>query len=128
MFRAILEGIALHKRWMMEGFTNSHVPITEPVRFVGGGASSTLWCQIMADVLQKQIQPVKYAKDSGAIGAAIIAAVGLDVITFKDVKALIPVQDIVQPRKELAPVYDKLYAVFRKYYDKNKEFYKQLNG
>ena len=128
MFRAILEGIAMHKRWMLEGFRKSRIPVTEPVRFVGGGASSALWCQIMADVLQKQIQPAKYAKDSGAIGAAIIAAVGLNAITFKDAKALIPVQDVVQPRKEFAPVYDKLYAVFRKYYDKNKDFYKQLNG
>src|SRR5271157_104622 len=128
IFRAILEGIAMHKRWMLEGFRHSHIPVTEPVRFVGGGASSALWCQILADVLQKQIQPVKFAKDSGAIGAAIIAAVAMNAITFKDAKTLIPVEPIVHPRKDLAPVYDKIYAVFRKYYDKNKEFYRMLNG
>jgi xylulokinase len=127
MFRAILEGIAMHSRWIIEGFHKSRVPITEPIRFVGGGASSTLWCQIMADVLQKQIQPVRYAKDSGAIGAAIIAAVGLNSITFKEAKGLIPVLDVIQPRKELAPIYDKHYSVFRRYYDRNKDFYKQLN-
>nr|MDO8113043.1 FGGY-family carbohydrate kinase [Candidatus Sigynarchaeota archaeon] len=128
MFRAILEGDAFHKRWMMEGFANKSIPITEPIRFVGGGASSRVWTQIMADVLQKRIQPVLYDKDGGAIGAAVIAAVGLGKMTFKDAKALIPTREIFNPNQSLAPVYDKLYSVFRKFYGKNKDFYKIING
>ena len=49
--RATLEGVALNTRWMqhyVERFTRREL---DPLAFIGGGARSPLWCQVMADVL-----------------------------------------------------------------------------
>ena len=127
MFRSILEGVALHMRWMREGFDKKNVPITEPVRFVGGGANSSVWCQIIADVLGVKIQPVKYTQDGGAIGAGLIAAVGLGKTNFDEGKALVPVGKIYEPNLENKDIYDKIYKVFKKIYKKNKSLYHKLN-
>ena len=54
--RSVFEGIALNTRWMLEAverFTRRGAPAGfSSLRFIGGGASSALWCQTMADVLQ----------------------------------------------------------------------------
>jgi xylulokinase len=127
MFRAILEGVALHVRWMMEAFPKKNVAITEPIRYVGGGAKSPVWCQIMADVLGKKIEPVKYAQDGGAIGAILIAAVGLKHTTFKEGKSLIPVDKMYTPNPETKPIYDKLFDAFVQFHDNNQKLYHVLN-
>nr|MDO8110585.1 FGGY-family carbohydrate kinase [Candidatus Sigynarchaeota archaeon] len=127
MFRAVLEGVALHNRWMMDLFAKKKIPVTEPIRFVGGGAKSPVWCQIMADVLGKQIQPVIYAQDGGAVGATLIAAVGLKATTFKEGKNLVLAGEIYKPRPEFAPVYDKLYDALIWFHDNNQKLYHALN-
>ncbi|HME50961.1 MAG TPA: FGGY-family carbohydrate kinase [Candidatus Lokiarchaeia archaeon] len=127
MFRAILEGVALHTRWMMEKFSTKHVAITEPIRYVGGGAKSPVWCQIMADILGKKIQPVTYAQDGGAVGAILIAAVGLKQTSFKEGKNLIPVDKIYTPNQENKPIYDKLFNALVQFHANNQKLYHVLN-
>ena len=56
LVRAVLEGVALNARWMqgpVERFAGRRL---DPIAFVGGGARSPLWCQIMADVLDREIR------------------------------------------------------------------------
>ncbi|MBW1990290.1 MAG: FGGY-family carbohydrate kinase, partial [Deltaproteobacteria bacterium] len=49
--RAVLEGVALNTRWSL-GYVDRFIGRRmEPLRFVGGGARSETWCQILADVL-----------------------------------------------------------------------------
>jgi xylulokinase len=71
--RAVLEGIALEDRRSLEcvcpdGFD-------EPVRCTGGGAASSLWNQIRADVFGHPVQTLT-ATEGGIQGAAILAGVG----------------------------------------------------
>jgi xylulokinase len=127
IFRSILEGVALHNKWMMDLFKKKHVPITEPIRFVGGGAKSAVWCQIMADVLGKQVQPVKYAQDGGAVGATVIAGVGLKATTWKEAKALVPVAEVYKPNPANRAVYDKLYTALVKYHANNQKLFHFMN-
>nr|MDO8086436.1 FGGY-family carbohydrate kinase [Candidatus Sigynarchaeum springense] len=127
MFRAILEGVSLHTKWMMDKFAKKNVPVTEPIRYVGGGAKSDVWCQIMADVLGKQIQPVKFAQDGGAVGATLIAGVGLGATSWKDAKGLVPVGDIYKPNPANRALYDKLYSALVQFHDNNKKLYHVLN-
>jgi xylulokinase len=71
--RAVLEGITLEDRRSLEcvcpdGFD-------EPVRCTGGGAASSLWNQIRADVFGHPVQTLT-ATEGGIQGAAILAGVG----------------------------------------------------
>ncbi|MBQ7581793.1 MAG: FGGY-family carbohydrate kinase, partial [Lachnospiraceae bacterium] len=52
MIRAVLEGICFHLRWMME-CSAKKVPMQDKIRFVGGGALSSVICQILADITGK---------------------------------------------------------------------------
>jgi xylulokinase len=78
----VLEGVAYSVNDATALLTSLNVPINE-VRAIGGGAKSTLWLQIMADVTnQKHVLPT--LDEGPAAGAAILAAVGAG--TFTNVK------------------------------------------
>ncbi len=127
MFRAILEGVSLHTKWMMDMFKKKNVPVTEPIRYVGGGAKSDVWCQIMADVLDKQIQPVKYAQDGGAVGATLIAGVGLGATSWKEAKGLVPAGEVYKPNPANRAVYDKLYKALVQFHANNQKLFHFMN-
>src|SRR5690606_33003453 len=77
MIRAVFEGVALNTRWLLkyvEAFTRRPFPA---LNAIGGGARSDLWCQIMADVLNRPIRQVQDPLHANARGAAFLAAVGL---------------------------------------------------
>jgi len=75
--RAVLEGVTyglLDSLELMRGLGLS----IEQVRASGGGARSSLWCQILADVFNTEIVTVKVT-EGAAYGAALLAGVGAGV-------------------------------------------------
>ncbi len=72
LYRAILEGIAFEQRLHTTGVENASGPIAELV-VMGGGANSDLWCQILADVMEKPIVRSK-STEATALGAGVLAA------------------------------------------------------
>ncbi len=51
LVRAVLRGVALNARWLLRRWSSFTGRRLDPVRFIGGGARSDVWCQIFADVL-----------------------------------------------------------------------------
>ena len=128
LIRSVLEGVAMHNRWMLEAMEKT-IPHRDTLRFVGGGAKSDVWCQIMADITGRKIEVTDNPQNAGTIGAAIVCAVGLGIYkTFQETKQLIPVKKVFEPRKEFKATYDRLFAVFTQLYANNKVAYKQLNS
>ena len=72
--RALLEGITFELRLNLEGVARE-VTIRPPLRNTGGGARSTSWVQLKADVLGIAVSTVE-ASEPGCLGAAILAGVG----------------------------------------------------
>ncbi len=127
MVRAVLEGVAYHKRWMLEAIEKTF-PRQETIRFVGGGAKSSTWCQIMADVTGHNIETVHNCQDIGTAGGAIVCGVGMGIISsFEKAKALIQVDKIYTPRREYKAIYDKNFEVFKLLYKNNKKLFHKLN-
>ncbi|MCG8686393.1 MAG: hypothetical protein MI892_16055, partial [Desulfobacterales bacterium] len=127
MIRSVLEGMAFHKRWMLEA-VEKKVGTDSTLRFVGGGARSEVLCQILADVLNKEIQVPVSPQNVGAAGAAIVCGMGLGIIeSAQDAKSLIEVESIYQPEKKNRQVYDRMFRVFKKLYDRNKKLFHSLN-
>jgi xylulokinase len=127
MIRAVLEGVAYHMRWMLEAVENK-IPKQKSIRYIGGGAKSEPWCQIMADVMQRDIETVADTQNTGAVGAAMCCAVGLGLLPdLPSCKRLIPVEKVYHPRPEYKAVYDKQFKVFTHLYENNKSLYKKLN-
>lgn len=128
LIRAVVEGICFHMKWMYER-QGLKVKTSEAVRFCGGGALGETTCQILADILQKDVVVVESPQNIGAVGAAACIAVGMGLVpSMKDVKKLIPVKTTYHPNKANKDVYEKNFKVFKNLYKCNKENFAILNG
>ncbi|HML20248.1 MAG TPA: FGGY-family carbohydrate kinase [Aggregatilinea sp.] len=127
LIRAVLEGDAYHKRWMLET-VEKQVPRNEVIRLVGGGARSDTWGQILADVTGRTIEVTKHPENAGAAGAALVCGVGLGVIRFEDVRRIIHVAKTFTPRAQYKALYDKQYRVYRQLHKQNRKLFKLLNA
>lgn len=130
LIRAVVEGICFHMRWMLERQDmKKEVKISDTIRFCGGGALGSVTCQILSDILQRDIEVVDSPQNVGAVGAAACIAVGLDLIPDLDhVKALIPAKHTYHPNRENKAVYDRNFTVFKNLYKDNKKNFEILNG
>lgn len=127
MIRAVLEGICYHLRWMLE-CSEKKVKASEKIRFVGGGALSSVTCQILADITGRTIETVENSQDVGAVGAAMMAGVGLGILTSLDeAGSLIAVKNTYLPNEENRRIYDGCYQVFRRLHEANRKLYKMAN-
>jgi len=127
VIRAVLEGVALNTRWSLKYVERFCGRRLDPLRIVGGGARSDIWCQIFADVLDREIHQVTDPMQANARGAALIAAVGLGHTTFDRVPGLVDVQRRFRPDPGNRELYDELFAVFVELYKANKGIFKRLN-
>ncbi|MFZ5893457.1 MAG: xylulokinase [Myxococcota bacterium] len=127
VIRSVLEGVAFNSRWLfghIEGFVGRRI---EELRFIGGGASSELWCQIFANVLDRPILRVKAPRSSNLRGAALIAFVGLGELDFDTAAERVPIEARFEPRAEHRTLYAELFAEFLELHAKNRAILRRLN-
>lgn len=77
LVRAAIEGILYQTRDMLEYAASVGLAVDE-IRAVGGGARSSLWCQLLADIVGVPVSQVSDPQSAPLIGAALCALVGLD--------------------------------------------------
>ena len=131
LIRAVVEGVCFHMRWMLERQEQKVAKYkkTNSVRFCGGGALGAATCQILADILQRDVEVVDSPQNIGAVGAAACIAVGTGMISsMTEVKKLIPARTVYHPNKANKHVYDRNFKVFKNLYKCNKENFAILNG
>lgn len=125
--RAVLEGVAYNTRWSLkyvERFIGRRLP---HIRIVGGGALSNTWCQIFADVLQRDIHRVVNPRGANARGAAYIGAVGIGKLRFEEVAALTPIERVFVPNPKNRVLYDRLFREFLRIYRHSRAICRRLN-
>ena len=115
--RAVMEGVVYDIRDMWETELKAGLPPFEVLRLSGGAARSSLWCQIVADVLNVPVETTEN-EEATALGAAMIASVGGGM--YKDLQEAIDNMVHVSARYEHIPenvaIYDKLYKIFNDAY------------
>ncbi len=129
MVRSVLEGVALHTRWMMEGVEKRKMLGKVPkINMIGGCAKSDLWPQIFADVLQKPIHRMRHPQAAGSIGVSMVAFVGLgELKDFNQVGNKIKVDHVFEPNADTFETYERLSEIMKKYYKRNKALWKKMN-
>ncbi len=128
IIRAFMEGVALNTRWLLgpaEKFLGRKL---NQINFVGGGAKSDVWSQILADVMNVNIRQVRDPIQANARGAAFIAAVGLGHLAFKEIPEKVEYKAIRVPDPQNRSVYDKSFTEFVHFYHQNKGSFKRLNS
>jgi xylulokinase len=127
LVRAVFEGVALNTRWLLgavERFTGHR---HDPIRFIGGGARSVVWCQIFADVLGRAIEQVADPVNANARGAALLAAAALGELSFDEIPDRVRVTRRYEPDPARAGRYDQLFGEFTGFYRRNRKAYARLN-
>ncbi len=116
IYKAIMEGVTYDMLVCLEGLEKAGI-VPEKLYATGGGAASSVWLQIKADILNRPICTLK-AKEAGACGICMLAgtAIGL----YKDLhqaKSVFVKEDkVFTPNPEMAKKYAKLYNAYRQLY------------
>lgn len=127
LVRAVLEGVAYNSRWLFTHVEHFVGRKLEPIRMIGGGARSKLWCQIYADILGRPIQQVDEPVLANARGAAFQAALALGHLTVEEIPALVPVARTYEPDSRNRGLYDELFQEFLALYKTNRSLFARLN-
>ena len=116
MIRAILEGVAFSLKDTFTIFTEMNVPVRD-IRLGGGGAKSSLWRQIQADVYEHEVEIVE-AEEGAAYGAAILAGVGAKIWPSMDAAcgSVVRVSERVRPIAENVRTMLASYAAYQRIY------------
>lgn len=126
MIRAILEGVAFALRHNVDVAEKAKIKIGE-IRSVGGGARSSLWNQIKADILGLPVL-VPRTNTGGAGGAAMVAGIGLGL--FKNIDEalgnMIQINTRFEPDKNNHRLYNELYRIFRDIYHNLREDFDRI--
>ncbi len=128
MARAVLEGVAFNSRWMLEAADAFVGRRLDPLRIVGGGARSDLWCQIVADVCRRTVERVQEPLLTGLRGAALGAAVALGDLRLDDLHGLTPVDAVFTPDPATRSVYETTYAQYPKLYKAQRPLSRALSS
>lgn len=114
--RAVLEGVALNLRQLLELTRATGAPVDE-VRLIGGGAQGGVWPRVLADVLGEPVAVVE-ANDGAAFGAALLAAASAG--AFGDVReaaGVVRLRETVAPAPDAAETYGPLRERFAALYE-----------
>jgi xylulokinase len=127
LVRSVFEGVAFNMRWLLthlEAFVGRRL---DPIRIVGGGGRSDVWCQIFADVFDRTIDQVKDPHLANLRGAAILAFLALGQIGLGDIQQRAAVARTYTPDGRNRAIYDRLYREFLSIYKSHRPICGRLN-
>ena len=126
MTQAVLEGVAFALRDSFEVAKELGIKI-ERTKICGGGAKSSLWKKIIANVLNIKVDVLE-SEEGPSMGGAMLAAVACgEYGSVEEIAGkLVKVVDTVEPTPELAEKYEARYQQFRKIYPACKELFNEI--
>jgi len=128
MLRAVYEGVAYNIRWIAEIVEREFKFSLPCLRVIGGGAKGKPWMQILADITHRKIETVCEPQEAGAVGAALVAAVGMGIYPdFESLRKVVKVDSVYEPQRENYEIYDSLYDRYQEVYRDLRGFYRKLN-
>ena len=106
----------------------SELPVPKSMLVSEGGATSALWRQVAADIMDVELTYMRDAKGAPT-GDAINAGVGVGLFPNYDVaRKLIEADQVHHPDPAAHATYERYFALYRKLYEDNKENYALLHA
>ncbi len=122
LMKAVIEGVCMHMLWLLEA-TETKFKTNPVIRFSGGSAIAPFICQIMADVLGRDVETIENPRQVGAMGAAALMAVSFGMLDdIKDIKKIIKVSSTYKPNPETTQYTKNCCQCLRIYIKITKEF------
>lgn len=126
LVRAVFEGVAYNTRWLLEAVEAFLGHRIDHIRFIGGGARSAIWGQIMADVLNRTIHQVQEPQLAALRGVAMLTGVALGWLSWEAIPQRVPIAATFQPNPAHRALYDALFREFRAFYQATRGIYRRL--
>lgn len=116
LIRSVMEGVAFSLKDCMAIIREQGLRL-EQVRATGGGAKSSLWRQIIADVLETELVTTN-SSEGPAFGAALLAGVTSGVYTSvpEACAQTVRILERTEPNPKTAPAYRQAYDTYRALY------------
>ena len=128
LYRAILEGICYEQRLALQSVENITGLEIKEIVAVGGGAKSQFWCNILANILDKNILLPKN-QEASCLGAGITAFVGIKKYdSFVTAAAeMNSCEETITPDPKISGDYKTLFKQYKEIYPtlKKLNFYKK---
>jgi xylulokinase len=127
LYRAALEGVAFAMRSIQESISGPDLTL-KSLTLSGGGAKSSLWPQIFADLFDCDVIVLENAEDVGLIGAALMCGKALGWYSgYLLPSELLNINKKYVPKAENLPLYNELYAIFLQLYPALRKSWSALN-
>ncbi len=126
--RAVMEGVTYSLRDCLEVMQEAGID-AQTVIASGGGASSGLWLQMQADILQKPVRACM-VKEQACLGACILAGVGTGLLSSlqEGCERFVRLDSrVYEPDVGKFGVYEEGYRTFRELYQRAKGLRACLN-
>jgi xylulokinase len=127
LVRAVMEGVSLNFRWLIEQFELAGIKMFEwgAINSTGGGVLNRQWASIYADVLGMKVNVLKMPQEVTAMGSFLVAATAMGFYDdFEKAKNNVVKVDVsINPNETKRKVYDRLYAIFKEAYKNTAQFY-----
>lgn len=115
LMRSVLEGVTMNLSVCLD-ILRTQVDISELVA-VGGGAKSSIWRQIMADIYDARILVPTVLEEASSMGAAVTGGVGVGLYgNFNVIEKFVEFCAVHVPNNKNADVYRKAKELFDAYY------------
>lgn len=125
IIRSVLEGTALNMRSLFS-FLESGEKEKSEIKIIGGALSNN-WCQIIADICNRNVLRPVNLQESTSFGAAITGCVGVGIFNdFSVVNSLLQINDIFYPNQKKSEKYEKLYSIFLEVNQSANELFKRI--
>ena len=125
--RAVMECLCFSMRGQIDLYRKDTGADLTEVGVNGGGSLSEPWMQMMADVLQMPVHVPESTRHSGAVGAALAAAIGLGWCDAEDIHEFVRTKYIYEPDTSLKKLYDDRYESYQMFYQSIKGLSEKMN-
>jgi xylulokinase len=126
--RAVLEGVAFNLRWVQERVAAFSKRRISRIKFYGGGALSSAWAQIFADVLGRPVEQLRDPEYAVSRGVALLGFHRLGELALEDIEAGVPIEAVYEPRSDAAVRYDEMFKQFVRVFKRNRSVFRALNA
>ena len=126
MIRAVLEGVTLNLRVILDAFRAQGTAISA-MRLIGGGARGRFWNQMMANIYGMPVHRLAILEEATSMGAALAGGVGVGLYgDFSMIETMNPVAEVIEPQPRVQAAYDRIYPVFEAAYQALVPVYDQI--
>jgi xylulokinase len=126
LVRSVLEGVAYSLRDVLELLVQAGARPSQ-IRLSGGGSASSLWRQIFADVLNRQVMTLDHSDDASALGAGVLAGLSAGFwSSCTEAAQNIQIRTVNDPAPENIGVYNDLFSAYQELYPALQATYEKL--